>query len=123
MILLQGSDLDLLLPGFTLEGSVADPDPVGFGPFWSDPAPDPGLNKSPYIKFFGVCKSHKYFRITINILLKAYFGQKKYLKKFVRKFISVRIRIWTFSKVGYGSGSGQKSSGSATLVEGYLALQ
>jgi hypothetical protein len=37
-----------------------DPDPVGSGPFWSDP--DPGLYKLPYINFFGACKSHKCFR-------------------------------------------------------------
>jgi hypothetical protein len=38
------------------------------------------------------------------------FAKKKFQKKIVRKFITVRIR--KFSKVG----SGQKSSGSATLL-------
>jgi hypothetical protein len=28
-----------------LKASVADPDPVGSGPFWSDPGPGPDLNK------------------------------------------------------------------------------
>jgi hypothetical protein len=42
-----------------LHASVADPDPVVSGPFWSDPDPDPGLNKGSYINFFGVCKSRK----------------------------------------------------------------
>jgi hypothetical protein len=63
------------------------------GPY-PDPDPDPGLNKWPYINFFGVCKSHKYLRITccltfwfMNILFKAFFGLKKFLKKFARKFI------------------------------------
>jgi hypothetical protein len=42
------------------------------------------------------------------------FLSKKFQKKVGQKFIRVRIR--TFSKVG--SGSGQKSSGSATLVGG-----
>jgi hypothetical protein len=32
--------------------SVADLDPVGSGPFWSDP--DPGLNTRPNINSFGV---------------------------------------------------------------------
>jgi hypothetical protein len=50
----------------------------------------------------------------MKILFIAYFHQKEFQKKIVRKFIRVRIRIRTFSKVG--SGSGQKSSGSATLL-------
>jgi hypothetical protein len=51
----------------------------------------------------------------MKILFRAYFHQKNFQKKVGRKFIRVRIRIRirTFSKVG--SGSGQKSSGSATL--------
>jgi hypothetical protein len=51
----------------------------------------------------------------MKILFITYFHQKKVLEKIGRKFIRVRIwiRIRTFSKVG--SGSGQKSSGSATL--------
>jgi hypothetical protein len=95
------------------------------------------LINNPISTFFMCCKSHKYFRFTccltfwfMNILFNAYFGPKKILKKFVRKFIKVRIqirirnripnrirnriRIQTFSKVG--SGSGQKSSGSATRL-------
>jgi hypothetical protein len=39
------------------------------------------------------------------------------LKEIVRELIKVRIMIRTFSKVGYGSGSGQKSFGSATLLK------
>jgi hypothetical protein len=41
--------------------NVADPDPVRSGTFWSDPDldPNPGVNISPYLKFFGVNKSHK----------------------------------------------------------------
>jgi hypothetical protein len=42
------SDFDELLdkPEFRLvTASVADPDPVGSGPFWSDPDQDPGLKK------------------------------------------------------------------------------
>jgi hypothetical protein len=56
----------------------------------------------------------------------AYFHQKKFQKKIGRKFIRVRIRIRnririrTFSKVG--SGSGQKSSGSATLPVALLIV-
>jgi hypothetical protein len=104
--------------------SVADPDPVGSGPFWSDqePDPDPGPNKWPYLNFFSMFKSQRYFRnlccLTfwfMKILFRAYFHQKNCLKKVGRKFIRVRIRIWnrirTFSKFG----SGQISSGSATL--------
>jgi hypothetical protein len=49
---------------------------------------------------------------------RAYFHKKKYQEKVGRKFIMVRIqnriRIRTFLKVG--SGSGQKSSGSTTLL-------
>jgi hypothetical protein len=55
----------------------------------------------------------------MKILFRAYFHQTNFQKKVGRKFIRVRIRIRirirTFSKVG--SGSGQKSSGSATLVK------
>jgi hypothetical protein len=51
----------------------------------------------------------------MKILYRAYFHQKNFHKKVGQKFIRVRIRIRTFSKVG--SGSGQKSSGSATLVQ------
>jgi hypothetical protein len=36
-------------------GSVADPDLVGSGPFWSDPDPDPGPNKRPPVFTFLVC--------------------------------------------------------------------
>jgi hypothetical protein len=58
-----------------------------------------------------------FLKMKMKILFRAYFHQKKFQKKVARKFIRVRIqiwnRIWTFSKVG--SGSGQKSSGSATL--------
>jgi hypothetical protein len=58
----------------------------------------------------------------MKILFRAYFHQKKFQKKVGRKSIRVgiririrnRIRIRTFLKVG--SGSGQKSSGTATLV-------
>jgi hypothetical protein len=64
----------------------------GSGPFWSDPDPgadvwdlDPGLNKWPYINFFGVCKSHKYFRNSCFLTfwfmttpLRVYFCQKKF---------------------------------------------
>jgi hypothetical protein len=52
----------------------------------------------------------------MKILFRAYFHQKNFQNKVGRKFIRVRIRIRTFSKVG--SGCGQKSSGSATLVVG-----
>jgi hypothetical protein len=51
----------------------------------------------------------------MKILFRAYFHQKNFQKKVGRKFIRVRIR--TFSKVG--SGSGQKSSGSATLCTSF----
>jgi hypothetical protein len=49
----------------------------------------------------------------MKILFRAYFHIKKFQKKLAEKFTRVRIqiRIRTFSKVG--SGSGQKSSGSA----------
>jgi hypothetical protein len=52
--------------------------------------------------------------LSMKILFRAYFNQKNFQKKVGRKFIRVRIRnrIRTFSKVG----SGQKSSGSATLL-------
>jgi hypothetical protein len=50
-------DIQLFTWNFT---SVADLDPVRSEPFWSDPDLDPGLNKWSYIKFFGVCKIHKY---------------------------------------------------------------
>jgi hypothetical protein len=50
----------------------------------------------------------------MKILFRAYFHKKKIKKKVGRKFIRVRIQIWTFLKVG--SGSGKKSYGSATLV-------
>jgi hypothetical protein len=50
----------------------------------------------------------------MKILFRAYFHQKNFLKKVGGKFVRVRIRIRTFSKVG--SGSGQKPSGSATLL-------
>jgi hypothetical protein len=43
--------------GRLVVGSFAYPDPVGSGPFWSDP--DPGLNKWLCINFFVVWKSHK----------------------------------------------------------------
>jgi hypothetical protein len=72
-------------------------------------------------KLFGVCKSHKYLKNlcclifwSMKIPLRACFHQKKFQKKVGRKFIRVRIRIRTFSKVG--SGSGQTSSGPATLT-------
>jgi hypothetical protein len=54
----------------------------------SDPDPDPGHNKSPYLNFFGVCKSHKTLRnpcrltfLFINILFRAYFHKKNFKKK------------------------------------------
>jgi hypothetical protein len=82
----------------------------GSGRLGLDPNPDPGLDKWPYIYFFEVCKSQKYFRNLFSltfwfmkILSTAYCGQK----------IS-RRNFRTFSKVG--SGSGQKSSGLATLL-------
>jgi hypothetical protein len=85
------------------------------------PDPDPGLNKLPYLNFFNMFKSQKYFKhlccLTfwfMKILFRAHFHRKNFQKKVSRKFIRVRIRIRTFSKVG--SGSGQKSSGSATLL-------
>jgi hypothetical protein len=67
------------------------PDPVGSGPFWSDPDVRDrfririlALINDPISTFFGVCKSHKFFKITccltfwfMNILFIAYFGQKK----------------------------------------------
>jgi hypothetical protein len=50
---------------------------VGSGRLGQDP--DPGLNKLPFIKFFGISKSHKYFRklccLTfwfMNILFRAF---------------------------------------------------
>jgi hypothetical protein len=52
-----------------------------------------------------------------KILFRTYFHQKNFRKKVARKFILLRIRIRTFSKVGSGFGSGQKSSGSATLPD------
>jgi hypothetical protein len=54
----------------------------------------------------------------MKILFRAYFHQKHLQKKVGRKFIRVRIR--TFLKVG--PGSGQKSSGSATLVINLFVL-
>jgi hypothetical protein len=88
---------------FYLENSVKtsvadlDPDPVGSGPFWSDPDPDPdvwdririlirilALIYDPKSTFFGVCKSHKYCCLTfclMNILFRAYFGPKKSRRK------------------------------------------
>jgi hypothetical protein len=87
------------------------------------PDPDPDLNKWLCINFFGVCKSHKYLRkvcwlrfCSMKILFRAYFHKKKCQKEVGRNFIRVRIR--TFSKVG----SGQKSSGSATLIGGIFML-
>jgi hypothetical protein len=92
------------------------------GVFWSGSwclgmDPDPGFNKRPYLNFFGMCKSHKYFRNLccstfwfMNIFFRAYVHKKKFQKKLGRKFINVRIRIRTFLKVG----SGPKSSESAT---------
>jgi hypothetical protein len=59
-------------------------------------------------------------------LFRAYFHPKNFQKKVGRKFIKVRIRIRnririrTFSKVG--SGSGQKSSESATLRNGSVPV-
>jgi hypothetical protein len=54
----------------------------------------------------------------MKILFRAYFHPKEFRKKVGRKCLMIRIRIRnrirTFSKVG--SGSGQKSSGSATLL-------
>jgi hypothetical protein len=40
--------------------TVSVADPVGYGRLGPDPDPDPGLNN--YLNFFGMCKSHKYFR-------------------------------------------------------------
>jgi hypothetical protein len=64
----------------------------GSGRLGPDPDPDPGLNKWPLINFFGVCKSHRYFRITccltfwfMNILFKAYFGQKNFWRSLSEK--------------------------------------
>jgi hypothetical protein len=48
-----------------------------------------------------------------KILFRAFFRQKNFQKRIGRKFIKVRIRIRTFSKVG----SGQKSTGCATLFK------
>jgi hypothetical protein len=92
-----------------------------------DPDPDPGLNKWLCINLFGVFNSHKHLRnlccLTfwpMKMLFRAYFHKKKISEKVGRKFIRVRIRIRirnrirTFSKVG--SGSGQKTPGSATLT-------
>jgi hypothetical protein len=38
-----------------VSNSVADPDPVGFGPFWSDPDPDVWDLINYYISTFLVC--------------------------------------------------------------------
>jgi hypothetical protein len=103
--------------------SVADPDRVGSGHFCSETDPDPGLLKRPYINFFGVCKSHKYFRnlsfLTFGVmtmLFRAYFRQKKFHKK-------CGLKIYFGLDLDPGPdvfesqlGSGQKSSGSATHV-------
>jgi hypothetical protein len=77
--------------------SVEDSDPDLFGRIRTSgtgsrhlgPDPDPGLNKLHYLNFFGMYKSHKYFKhhccLTfwfMKILFVAYFHQKILGKKF-----------------------------------------
>jgi hypothetical protein len=91
----------------------------GSGRLGPDPDPDPGLNKWPNINFFGVWKSRKYFRkpcsLTfwfMNILFRTCFCQKKFPEK-----TWIKISWGQDQNVSKsGSGSGQKSSGSATLL-------
>jgi hypothetical protein len=72
---------------------------------------DPGLNKLPHINFFGLCKSHTYFRTLCGFTFWFIFPPKKFPEE-------------TWSKICAGqdpdpnvfkSGSGQTSSGSAAL--------
>jgi hypothetical protein len=137
----QSSSIELLIFFFRLMIKVKTG--VAFMPLWAFMVgsgsgsgrlgldPDPDLNKWHYFNFFGVCKSHKYFRnlffltflvMTIPVpYFLEHISKQNFQKKLGRKFIKVRIRICiririrTFSKVG--SGSGQKSSGSATLIK------
>jgi hypothetical protein len=57
-------NINLISP---ITSSVADPDPVGSERLGPDTDPDPGLNKLPYINFFGECKSDKYFTYCIPV--------------------------------------------------------
>jgi hypothetical protein len=82
----------------TAHYSVADPDPDLFGRIRTL-GPDPGLNKLPYLNFFGVCKSHNTLRNPYcfngtfwftNILFRAYFRHKNFQKKLGRKLFLVQ---------------------------------
>jgi hypothetical protein len=86
--------------------SVADPDPVGSGPFWSDP--DTDLNKWLCINFFGVCKRHKYRTGTKGIYVVWLFGSWTY---FLQHFSSKKIfwRKLAENLLGAGSGTGSGS--------------
>jgi hypothetical protein len=54
-----------------------------------DPDTDPGLNKWPYINFFGVCKNHKYlsnlcfltFRFMTTVYLLEHISVKKNFRR------------------------------------------
>jgi hypothetical protein len=63
---------------YSYKSSAADPDldPVGSEPFWSDPDPDPGLNKCPYTKLFCVWIATNTFWF-MKALFRAYFDKIK----------------------------------------------
>jgi hypothetical protein len=74
--------------------------------------PDPDLNKLHYLNFFGICRSHKYFKhhccLTfwfMKILCGAYFIKKISGKKFAENL----FRSGSGSESGTGSGRFQKT--------------
>jgi hypothetical protein len=98
---------------FVVKTSVADPDPVISGPFWSDPDPDDwdqirilALINDPILTFLYMCKSHKYFR---NLCCSTFWFMKILLENIFIKKISGKKLAENLYRSGSGSWHFRKS--------------